>query len=171
MPTQLRIVAILTMTLGLIFSMNCGDEKHPSDAVLELNFQKHETDFQRLVSMSNEDRHVVRIAGDFNWLDDDHSFPRNGPERGPSKERWDAYRSLFQELGIKYGLTRLEDRHVILFCASSTGMVPSATSKGYAYSETPLTPTTESLDAIPENLRDETIIYKSIAPNWYLYYF
>ena len=172
MATRQHTSILLTVTVGLIFALNCGGGKaHPSDSVLEMNFHKHRADFQRLVSMSNEDRSVVRIGYEFNWLADDHSWPRTGPERGLSNERWDEYRSLFQEVGLECGLTRLEDRDVILFCASVTGMVPSGTRKGYAYSETPLTPTTESLDTIPENLRDESIIYKSIAPNWYLYYF
>src|SRR6476469_5638928 len=106
MPTQHRTVAILTVALWLISSLSCGPRTHPSDLALVTSFREHEPDFQRLVSMSNEDHHVVRIAGDFNWLDDDHSFPRTRPERGLSNERWDAYRSIFQELGLKCGLTR-----------------------------------------------------------------
>ena len=170
MATRQHIFIILIVALGLISAVNCGDKKHPSDSVLEMNFHKHETDFQRLVSMSNEDYHVVRIGDDFNWLDDDHRFPRTGPERGLSKDRWDSYRALFQELGLKCGLIRWEDSNIIALCASGIGMVTSGTTKGYAYSETELTPTAESLDVVPENLKDEPVVYKSIEPHWYLYY-
>ncbi len=170
MATQQYIFLTLTVTLALISALNCGGKTHPSDAVLEMNFHKHEADFQRLISMPNEDRSVVVIAFDFNWLADDHSWPRAGPERGLSKDRWDSYRALFQELGLKCGLTRWEDSNIIALCSSAVGMVTSGTYKGYAYSEAELTPTAESLDAIPEILKNEPVDYKSIAPHWYLYY-
>ena len=171
MATRQHRFFILTVTLGLISALNCGGKPHPSDSALEMNFHKHEMDFQRLVSMSNEDRSVVRIADDFNWLDDDHSWPRTGPERGLSKNRWDAYRSLFNDLGLKCGLTRPENSDIIVFCASATGIVTNGTDKGYAYSEAELTPTVESLDAVPEILKNQRIVYKSLASHWYLYYF
>ena len=170
MGTRQHTSFILTVTIGLIFALNCGGNRHPSDSVLEMNFHKHEADFQRLVSMSNEDRSVVRIAYDFNFLANDHSWPRTGPERGLSNERWDAYRSLFNELDLKCGLTRLEDSDIIVLCASATGMVTSGSDKGYAYSEDELTPTVQSLDAIPETLKYQRIVYKSIEPHWYLYF-
>ena len=100
MATRQHTSFILTVTLGLIFALNCGGNTHPSDSVLELNFHKHKADFQRLVSMSNEDRSVVRIAYDFNWLDDDHIWPRTVPERGVSKDGLDSFHSLFLKLDL-----------------------------------------------------------------------
>ena len=74
------------------------------------------------------------------------------------------------KLDLECGLTRLEDCDIIVLCASATVMVSSGSDKGYAYSETDLTPTVESLDAVPETLKYQRIAYKSIARHWYLYF-
>ncbi len=171
MATRQHTLFMLIVTLGTISALSCGGTAHPADSVLEMNFRKHKSDFQLLVSMSNEDRSIVRIPLSFPYLSNDNSWPRTGAGPGLSNDRWDAYRSLFQKLGLKRGLTRQGDLDIIVLCASAAGNVTSGTDKGYAYSETELTPTVESLDAVPETLRNQPTVYKSIEPHWYLYYY
>src|SRR5689334_20239698 len=121
MGTRQHTYFILTVTIGLIFALNCGGNRHPSDSVLEMNFHKHEADFQRLISMSNEDRSVVWIPLSFTYLSNDNRWPLTGAGPGLSNDRWDAYRSLFNELDLKCGLIRLEHTDIIVLCASATG--------------------------------------------------
>ncbi len=92
------LAAIFLVPL-LIFSLISLEENapHPSDQSLTKIFFAHEADFGKLVNMSNEDSHVVRIASDFTWLDNNAGWPRPDSELGFSKQRWDEYRSLFSK--------------------------------------------------------------------------
>src|SRR5229473_3204281 len=65
----IAIFALFMLGTGLSQVLN-GDAKHPSDAELEKVFRMHESDFNQLVTMSNLDARVVRIAPTFTWLDD-----------------------------------------------------------------------------------------------------
>ena len=159
------IVAVPSLIFGLIYLDESSP--HPSDQYLEKTFVSHEVDFNKLVEMSNVDSHVVRIAPDFTWLDNNAGWPRPESELGFSKQRWDEYRSLFSKLGLKSGILNYQP-DLILFLASTKGLVTGGSSKGYAYSLKQPEVVVESLDHA--DFSKSRIVYKHLKGNWYLFY-
>jgi hypothetical protein len=163
----LLFCSALALLVG--FSWWAFAKEHPSDAQLKREFAQRRGDFEKLVKMSDEDKHVIRIASDFTWLDTDASWPRNNV--GFSPERWNAYRSLFGKLGISHGLSRREDYpSSVFFLVSGIGIVPSGSGKGFVYSGQPLFPIRDSLDHFrPKDSNKDIFTFELIAPNWYLF--
>jgi hypothetical protein len=150
-------------------------KSHPSDDELIRNFYKNEADFNKLISMSNQDPKVIRIARDFTRLENNWQWPRPESELGFSKQRWDEYRSLFDKLGLDAGISRETDSKgtVIFLTASAKGMTFRGTSKGYAYSEKELSPVFDSVDQnplAPQNRPKHGVAYKKIKDHWFLSY-
>jgi hypothetical protein len=144
-------------------------KEHPSDAQLKREFAQRRGDFVKLVEMSDEDKHVIRIASDFTWLDTDASWPRKNVGLSPGK--WNAYRSLFRKLGIAHGLSRREDYpSAVFFLVSGSGIVPSGSEKGFVYSPRPLSPIQDSLDRFrPKDSNQDIFTFEPISDNWYLF--
>src|SRR6266446_2633760 len=159
------IIAVPALILGL---MSLDESRpDPSDQYLENMFRSHEADFNKLVEMSNADSHVVRIAPDFTWLDNNAGWPRPESELGFSKQRWDEYRSLFSKLGLNSGILNYQP-DLILFLASTKGLVTGGSSKGYAYSLKEPEVIVEALDNA--SFSKSGIVYKRLKGNWYLFY-
>ena len=159
------IVAVPTLIFGL---MSLGESTpHPTDQYLEQTFRAYETDFNKLVDLCNADAHVVRIAPDFTWLDNNAAWPRPEAELGFSKQRWDEYRSLFAKLGLTAGVLNYQPDSVMLL-ASTHGLVTGGSSKGYAYSLKPPEGIVDSLDNA--TFSKSRIAYKRLKGNWYLFY-
>ncbi len=162
------LAAIILVPAALFSIMELGpDSPHPSDQSLEKLFAANEADFEKLVRMSNEDSHVVRIASDFTWLDNNAGWPRPESELGFSNQRWNEYRSFFSKLGLKSGILNYQP-DLILFLASSKGLVTGGSSKGYAYSLKRPEVIIESLDK--PDFSKSRIVYKRLKGNWYLFY-
>lgn len=142
----------------------------PSDQVLEENFRRHESEFNKLIKMSKLDPRVIRIADDFTWLDNNASWPRPASEIGFSQERWNEYRNAFRVLNLKGGLMKPMDTDTLFLIASGTGSVPSGSSKGYAYSSKPLSPLSGSLENISPELLSQHTVYKKLSEEWYLFF-
>ena len=164
------VLLLIVLLLGAWWSPLVNDRaKHSSDSALEQVFRQHESEFNQLISMSNADAKVVRIAPGFTWLDSTVAWPRPEAELGFSKERWDEYRQLFKRLGIREGLARDKDGLTIEFIASSGGLLTNGSGKGYIYSTKDMNPLYDSLDnALPT---DGKHIYKQLKRNWYLFYY
>ncbi|HLL60566.1 MAG TPA: hypothetical protein VK338_02525 [Candidatus Nitrosocosmicus sp.] len=141
---------------------------HPSDKQLIKRFYSNEKDFARLVTMSDEEKKVIRISTKFTRLEENWNWPRE--DIGFSQNRWNLYRALFKKLKINGGIKRENHDHdtVIYFIASSRGLAVSGSTKGYAYSKKNLTPLFSSLDNI--KFSESGIAYKKLKDNWYLYY-
>jgi hypothetical protein len=138
-----------------------------SDVSMIDNFRSHESEFERIVEMSGEDSKVVRIAPDFTWLEGNAAWPRPSSMIGFDEARWNEYRRLFSQTGVREGIIRHGGR--ISFLYWLTGMVTGGQEKGYVYSTEPLSPLFESLDHIPD-VKSGDAVYRRIAGNWYLYY-
>jgi hypothetical protein len=148
--------------------------KHPSDAKLARNFEEHEEAFNKLVRMSNEDRRVIRVAPDFTRLETNWAWPRPDSELGFTRRRWEEYRKLFNQLGLESGLFRETSSNgaAIYLVASSKGMTMRGSSKGYVFSEKPVTNVVKSLDgkvSRPANL-EHGALYTPLKEHWYLCY-
>jgi hypothetical protein len=166
-------LAAITLVPTALFSLAAldTDSPHPSDQYLGKTFIAYEADFEKLVRMSNEDSHVIRIAPDFTWLDNNAAWPRPESELGFSKQRWDEYRSLFSKLELKSGVLNYQP-DLILFIASSKGLVTGGSSKGYAYSVKDPPLIVESLDnySFKDSDKDINLAYRKLKGHWYLYY-
>ena len=142
-----------------------------SDADLKRQFLAHRTDFEKLVTMLQEDSHLTRIAPDFTWLDDNVAWPRK--DIGVSAVRWDEYRGLFRAVGAPLGLIRDPDTARVFIPIVSEGLVPTGHCKGLVYSPKPLSPVLKSLDEKPPDRyweRSHVLVYKLIEDHWYVYY-
>lgn len=165
----LLVIFLLSALTSACSSLVFGGNTHPSDADLESIFWRREAEFNELVSMSNFDSKVVRIAHDFTWLENNASYPRPDSELGFSKGRWEEYRRLFRTLELEDGIARAKQPEVVRLIASSEGMAIGGSSKGYVYSPEDLSPLAESLNSYSE-LPHNKPVYKKITGNWYLYY-
>ena len=139
------------------------------------NFTKNISAFDRLRDMAVEDKHLVRIAPDYTWLDTDLQWPRN--QVGISDERWSEYKSLFQKLDVPDGVFQTDDfPGAIFFIARSKGLCTGGSGAGYVYSATRLSPTSEhptrDLDyqARKNPNRHYAYTFQEIKPNWYAFY-
>jgi hypothetical protein len=169
---------IMVATLGLAalgaIALFASPGPLPSDEALRARFLAHRADFERLVAMANEDNHLIRIAPDFTWLDDDSSWPRKNV--GISEQRWNDYRRIFQVVGASDGILRYTNPTLIFFPIMSVGLVPSGFEKGLVYSEAPVSPVLKSLDKKPPQEfwdgpdRSHVLAYKPIENHWYIYY-
>jgi hypothetical protein len=157
-----------TWMLTIIFVVGgalngCG---HPSDASMEKRFATHESDFEHLLEMSKADSQVARIPAET------QSQGARPSERVLTEQRWQAYRSLFQETGLSGGIDRSPDYPAATFFIASHSGIGT---KGYVYSDTPLSPLVASLDRkLPPEVgptKHGLFAFKSIKPNWYLYYY
>jgi len=171
MNVKLKLTII---PLLLIFSVCCElvfDLPHPSDDSLIKNFQSHEADFDQLARMSQEDFNLIRIAPDFTWTQKSAAWPRPESGLGFSPQRWDEYRGLFRKLDLKSGILSYQP-DLVLFLASTKGLVTGGSSKGYAYcvKEPPLV--VESLDnySFKDSKKDIDRVYRRLKGNWYLFY-
>jgi hypothetical protein len=141
----------------------------PTDADLSHRLADHRKDFEQLVAMAKTDKELLRIAPDFTWTSRSVAWPRPASELGFTVERWDEYRRLFHTLGLEAGVLRPWDhRDAVYLLVQTKGLVTGGSTKGYAFSETPLDPQCESLDK-PEAVAHPEICFKPLGGNWYLY--
>jgi hypothetical protein len=169
-----KMLKPITIALLLVLVIGCGldfDSPHPSDDSLIKNFKTHEADFDMLARMCQEDSNLIRIAPDFTWTDKSVAWPRPESELGFSRQRWDEYRSLFRKLELKSGILNYQP-DLVLFLASTKGLVTGGSMKGYAYSVKAPLLITESLDdyRFKAPIKDINIAYRKLKGNWYLFY-
>jgi hypothetical protein len=151
----------LTAFLLLALLLGCNRALVP-DARLREMFYANREDFNKLISMSQQDERLVRISSDLTLMQTDSGVKRNV---GLSEERRQEYQLLFNKLGLSGGLERPQDfPSAILFYAHCEGSAIDADCKGFAYSERPLSPIEQSLD----RMRPGTV-FEQIGPHWYLF--
>lgn len=144
----------------------------PSDAELAAMFSQHLDVFQQLIRMVHEDAVLVRIAPGFTWTTQTVAWPRPDSELGFTRERWDEYRRIFRLLQLNAGILRRpgERPAVVYLLADTKGLVTGGSVKGYAWSQTMLSPQCESLDAPPTSGARRGICFKFLRNEWNLYY-
>lgn len=146
---------------------------HPSDESLVANFQSHRANFEKLVTMANEDRDVRRIFPDEVMLVDYRTWPEPCAQCF-SWQRWAEYQEIFAGLGVEepYFLSKDSDMVRITTSFESTETESEAESiiseKGYAYLANEPAGLVESLNGM--GFETKGTYYKRIARNWYLYH-
>jgi hypothetical protein len=107
----MRLSRILVFTgLGILLTLSllwrgCGPIS-PNDQLLALRFKLQRRNLERLVTMSDEDQQMSRIAPDFLWTQDSVRWPRPESEWGISEARWDDYRKIFRQTHFDAGVIR-----------------------------------------------------------------
>ncbi len=168
------VVLVLGLCVVAVFASIAVWLSFPSDKSLRARFLAHRADFEKLTIMANEDSRLTRIAPDFTWLDDNVAWPRK--DIGITKERWNEYRQLFHTTGASIGIDKGINPSRIFFPIVSRGIVPTGATKGFVYSQAPLSPVLKSLDkAPPDELyegpdHNHVLVYKLIEDHWYIYY-
>jgi hypothetical protein len=135
---------------------------------LEARFRSNRKDFEEIIIISEQDKHLIRVAPDFTWLDDDLSWPRT--DIGLSGDRWDSYRRLFRQTGTALGWARPEGSSETFLIAYAWGLVTAGVDKGYVFSRERVAPILTSLDRPPTVLKRGEPAFKVIEGNWYIYY-
>ncbi len=159
-PSLISFVVCLAMTHLMI---GCGSiRSHPSDAVLEQRLRSHQSDFDNLVRMFEEDSDIVKITHKSVFFD-------KSPSRNLPTGRLEEYRSLFKTLQLEGGIKR--ERNQLLLIASTKGLVIPNSGKTYVFSVREPAPLVESLDeVIKHHHGDQPPVYKKLFGNWYLFY-
>lgn len=140
---------VIIVTLGCLTLLGCDTKV--SDPTLKGMLNDKRDQLTRLVQMANEDRQITRI--DFGYS----SSPL-------PTQRWNEYRSLFREVGIKSGLERSKDfPSVIFFWVDCSGSALDMDCKGLAHCETPPTLIKNKLDYAPG------VYFEPVSGNWYLF--
>ena len=129
---------------------------------LRSQFGLHKNSIVQILEMQRQDQNVVRIAPSFTWLDTDMSWPRKNI--GFSEARWAQYRALFQEAKIADGIVSRDG--AVWYYASSIGLTVGGKSRGYVYSENPLTPVVASFDHC---IAGEGSCYIRLEEHWYIF--
>ena len=142
----------------VLLCLGCNRAGIP-DAKLKAVFDDNRDDFNKLVSMTEQDRKLVRIRFDSTYMDTDTGVKKNV---ALSEDRWQQYRTLFRKLELTDGLERAEN--AIFFYSHCEGSALDEDCKGFAYSKNSLAPTAETLD----DPRDGEY-FKPLYPNWYLF--
>lgn len=168
------IASIVFVSVLTVVGPTNAASQNRTDASLRALFFAHRADFEKLRAMAEKDVHVTRIAPDFTWLDDNVAWPRK--DIGFSVERWDAYRALFRRLELPTGISRGVNPPRIIFPVVVEGLVPTGDTKGFVYSQAPVSPLVRSLDKrLPNKLwdgpdRSHVLVYEPLEGHWYLYY-
>jgi hypothetical protein len=155
-----------------------------SDVQLTRTFYAHETEFNRLAKMFDEDSSATTIASSYaclkiraSWiyLDENQSWPLSESELGFTKQRWGEYRSLFRNLDLENGIERKGDIPDAIFFTAAMRFSDiddaeySVMEKGYVYSpQGRYDSLVDSLDGI--KIDRPKIVFKRLNEKWYLYY-
>lgn len=135
-PPRSRARPFLCGWLSLSAAMVIGcSHAGPSDEEILKVFANHRADIETLVRMSNEDYarlRVIRVAPTFARVD---GSSRPAAELGFLSERWDAYRKLFDRIGLRTGISRGgESWQDILIPVWSAGLGDNGKERGLMYS-------------------------------------
>lgn len=152
------LLVIVVMYVGLA-NFFPRETPAPTDQTLEANFKTHKQNLESLVEMSKVDRNrIVRI-------------PDGQPAMSDEQTRQFNY--YIREAGIQ-GDVRSESRpdgtNTIYLPCWNRNLIMNGLSKGYAYSETELTPVVTSLDDYDSWPKGSKLIYKKLENNWYLFF-
>ncbi len=158
---------------------------YPTDSEMEKIFNEKKSVFEKLAQMSNEDDQVKILNSNFTVPITEATNDSNLVEKPVafSKERWDKYKAMFRETGLRSGLSRVNKRHPdgIVFPVFHKSYWVASAKKGFFYTEATIEPLVDSIDAIlakrkvnekteKEFFKNDRLLYKKIMNNWYLFY-
>jgi len=136
-------------------------------------FERERSSFEELITMSNADAKIWRIAPDHAKTEDaPKTAPRPVTTQELPAERWDRYRALFTKLGLKQGLTRerLKDGEAVLlpFFSAKAGADDSV-EKGLLYTKATVAGLDADLTLESVTKAKPDAIQKQLRDGWYIY--
>ena len=144
-----------------------------SDKELRENFYRHQSNFEKIVSMVSEDSEVMSVDETYVLLNGYKSWQGDTDEVFSTK-RWNEYKVLFNQLGSPYVHSISKKDNVIDISSGSIAVSDIdeyesiVISKGYACSLNEPSTQVESLDEL--GFEGNGIYYKKIGGHWYLYF-
>ena len=165
-PHFLRRVAKMALILSVapfqLVVTSCRSGVGPETRLSD-TFVKHADDFNNILALLSQDRHIQRIDLDFVTLDTGALWKEADPQF--SKQRWEEYRVLFNRIGLQHGVGRQNDEFpVVFFYAQCAGTAITRDCEGYAYSQKALAPTKNDLNRLAPG-----IFYKPLDGGWYMF--
>jgi hypothetical protein len=172
----LRVVGLMMLGIILLLLLLMWSCASPSDKSLTKRFQRHRSQLETLVRMSQEDVEVIRVADNFTRVKDDWSWPRPESKWGITLERWNEYRRLFRKVGLNAGLEKDKVGNVYLI-AHTEGIVAHGRSKGLVYcissgdSDSAYLPCAEQHEEGQQGHHDGYggYSYRKLTQNWYIF--
>ena len=184
------LTIILTIPLGLVivciailFVFMAASEP-PTLGDLQNHFAARKIALETLVRMSDEDTHYSRIAPTF--VDRDQSSDQPGrymegdPKAGLAKSRWDEYRALYKQNGVKLGVQRDEGGDSFIM-VDSVGLLNRGHSTGYLFCapqkdaekkyrfQPCLQNQNEGSHQFDPNTREEGYSFRRLEGSWFAY--
>lgn len=143
----------------------------PTDSALKVTLNTHRQAFTQLITMANQDQHVLDIMP--NYFSTDVTVPDSQKDLIFPKARWMQYLRLFNEVGCQ-GIIRRKPLGAIFFYITNNGSVISSVSKGLVYSPVKLSLIVQSLDgdALWDNAQKTgkmTEAYVDLGDGWYIF--
>jgi hypothetical protein len=175
---RVGFACVSVLPVILLLCVGCSSPP-PGDQALEKRFQRQRPVLEHLVAMMNEDSQMTRIAPDFIWKRDSAAWPRPESEWGISARRWDEYRKIFGEAGVKQGTSRGAGSNDVLVLVYTEGLVTSGSAISYlhcgpktnsqTYAEPPCTERKDSGSGMYGSSKSYGYRYKKITEDWYIY--
>jgi hypothetical protein len=132
-----------------------------------LRFKIQRRDLERLVTRSDEDRQMSRIAPDFLWTQNNAGWPRPESEWGILGARWEDYRKIFRQTHFDDGILRgRSDTKVIVWVA---GIVAGGVVVSYLHCGLPQSKTAPDDPACAEGKATGAGMYGDSASYGYRY--
>ena len=171
-----KILGLLLLSIGLLFSVlifllwSCAP---PSDETLRNQFERHRSDLDALVRMTNEDADGISINDNFGKLESNLGWVRARSKRRITREKWNEYRRLFHEVRLS-GLVKDKLGNVYLVAAAE--FAARGTTKGFVHCisfgarDQTFLPCVEQRDiGQQQEAGDKGYSYRKLAQNWYIY--
>ena len=155
MVTRLSILFVILLSIG------CGSVWLPTESEMTENFYANKDQFQKLASMLEEDKQLVRLSRE-------NTFYESNEARAISQERIDSYRKILEAIKIEDGIHR-DDPNSVKLIASAEGFPVPRYSKAFLYTSQVPEPLVESIDKFVST-RKSPPVYKKLEDNWYLVY-
>ncbi|MFQ6371790.1 hypothetical protein [Shewanella sp. YIC-542] len=158
--TRLLMVAALLLAVWLFVRMSDGFtvKRHRTDQQLITSLTEQQSGFMQLMAMFRQDGQLFSINSQF--MD---------PDKAIDKVRWQQYRQHFTQLSLEGGI-RTWGAHGVMFVSSVISTPNGISTKGYVYRPHNPLPRYTHLDRALSGLPYNTVGYRKIDEDWYLFY-
>ena len=168
------LIKIIFLHLAIVLVFVLIDKTYfffPSDQYLEDNFRANRADFERLITIIQEDNQLIRVSK--NGELPDIAYQKN--ENIISKERLNEYQSLLNKVNVlnirvdrdnKIDNSNFSKIEFLVYESKGWMLGMGGTYKYYIFTQQPPERLSDSLDKLKSS-GNEGFAYKKISENWY----
>ena len=162
-----RVVCLLCGIAAPFVMISCSKHPRPNDSELRSVFASNPADFERAVEILKTTRGFRGVDCGEIRLSGHEAVTRKDPRAKSmlSDVIWSELCAISEKLKLPQGIGVSEDRRAVMFTYEITGLVTGGRVTGVIYSEDPLEPLCENIDAAVGRGR---FYSKLDRPNWYL---